>query len=118
MTSERFDNTHRLGDALTIVVKVKPFLDVSLPPGSNNYLPVSCVNIAIFDPEVEEVAVVQDTMKPVPNRPGWYYYRFQTTPDMKEGVYTVISEATCKIDGQILKNRNVQEFRLVNDGVM
>lgn len=118
MASERFDSTFRLGDAITIVVKVKPFLDVSIPAGANNYLPVSCVNIAIFDSEIEENAIVQDVMKEVPNRPGYYFYRFQSTPDMKSGVYTAISEATVKLDGVFQKNRNVQEFRLVNDGVL
>jgi len=120
MAQERFDSTFRVGDAVTIIVKVKPYIDVSLPPSANDYRRVSCVKIAIYDPQEE---LVEDTrenprdMLPVPNRPGWYYYRYQTTPDMEQGVYTAIATAYCKIDTQVYQNRNVQEFRLVNDGI-
>lgn len=120
MTQERFDSTFRVGDAVTIVVKVKPFIDVSIPPSANDYQNVSCVKIALYDPQedlVEDNSGQERTMTQVPNRPGWYFYRYQTTPDMQPGLYTAIATAYCRIDGQILQNRNVQEFRLVNDGI-
>lgn len=117
---ERFDTSFRVGDAVTVVVKVKPFIDVSIPPSANDYQKVSCVKIAIYDPEenlVEDNSTNARTMSEVPNRAGWYFYRYQTTPDMQPGVYTAIATAYCQIDGQILQSRNVQEFRLINDGI-
>jgi len=117
MTADRFDNAFRVGDAVTIVVKVKPFIDVSIPPSANEYRNVSCVNISIYGPDDDDTLVHEGVMNSVPNRPGWYFYRYQTTIDMQPGSYTVISVATCRIDGQFFTNRNVQQISLVDDGI-
>lgn len=120
MAQNRFDPVFRVGDSITIKVNVKPFVDVSIPPSANDYQNVSCVKLGIYDPNdelVEDNSGEERTMTQVPNRPGQYFYRYQTTPDMQPGEYTAIAIVYCRIDGQVRQNRNVQHFTLLNDGV-
>lgn len=115
--SDQFDTVYRRGDAIVFILKHKPYLDLGLPPSSNEYRDATCVNIGIFDPTTQEALVKSDDMKRVPNRPGWYYYRYQTTRDMATGLYTVIMTAITKIDGENFSNRTVQQFRLLSDAL-
>lgn len=117
MASGNHDSAYRVGDSVTVVIKSKPFIDVTLPPSSNEYRKVSCMKIAMYDSTEEENLIHNGEMTEVPNRPGWYFYRWQTTPDMKPGVYTLIGTSQVSIDGQIHSNRIVQQIRLLNDGI-
>lgn len=115
--ADRFDNVYRKGDAIVFILKHKPYIDLGLPPSSNEFRDASCVNIGIYDPSTDEVLIKSDDMKRVPNRPGWYYYRYQTTRDMADGLYTVILNAITKIDGENFASRSVQQFRLMSDKI-
>lgn len=115
--TDTFDNAHRLGDAITFVIKHKPFVDLGIPPTANDYRDAACVTIAIYDTSLKEKLLLAEDMKRVPNKPGWYFYRYQTTVAMKPGVYTAVITAVTRIDGQDLTTRSVKEFRLINDGV-
>lgn len=115
---ERYDQAYRRGDAITFVVKHKPYIDLSIPPSAQDYRDASCMNISIYSEEIGEELLKSATMTSVPNRPGWYYYRYQTTPQMLEGVYTAIITSITRIDGIDYTSRNVQEFRLVDDKVL
>ena len=115
--AEQFDTIYRKGDAIVFLLKHKPYIDLGVPASSNEYRDASCVNIGIYDPTKDENLVKSDDMKKVPNRPGWYYYRFQTTRDMQIGIYTVIMTAITKIDGENFSNRSVQQFRLMSDSL-
>lgn len=115
MPADRFDTTYRRGDAITFVLKHKPFIDIGLPPSANEYRDASCVNISIYDPTKEEKLVFSGDMPRVPNRPGWYYFRYQTKTDMPEGLYTVIYKVITRIDGIDYASRQVEQFRLISD---
>ena len=115
---ERFDQVFRRGNAITFVVKHKPFIDLSIPPSANDYRPASCMNISIYGETLTEPLLNSASMRQIPNRPGWYYYRYQTTPQMLAGVYTAIITSITTIDGVDYTTRNVQEFRLVDDGIL
>lgn len=115
---ERYDQAYRRGDAISFVVKHKPFIDVSIPPSANDYRPASCMNISIYNEDLTETLINCACMKEVPNRPGWYFYRYQTTKEMQEGVYTAIVTSVTTIDGEDYTNRNVQEFRLTDDHIL
>ncbi len=117
MSSESFDNVYRRGDAITFVLKHKPYIDLSIPPSANDYRDATCVTIGIFDSTLKEALIDSSDMKRIPNRPGWYYFRYQSDKDMKTGNYTAICTAITKIDGIDYTTRNVQEFRLVDDGI-
>jgi hypothetical protein len=114
---ERFDQVYRRGNAITFVVKHKPFIDLSIPPSANDYRPATCMNISIYDETQTEELLRSTSMTPVPNRPGWYYYRYQTSTSMVAGLYTAIITSITTIDGIDYTTRNVQEFRLVDDGI-
>lgn len=116
--SDNVDNVYRRGDAITLLLKHKPFIDVSLPPSSNEYRDATCVTFAIYDTTHDENMIFSDQMKRVPNRVGWYFYRYQTTRDMFTGLYTIIYTTITRIDGQDLTTRAVQQFRLLDDGVV
>lgn len=115
---ERYDQAYRRGDAITFVVRHKPFIDLSIPPSANDYRPASCMNISIYSEDLGETILHSKDMTPVPNRPGWYFYRYQTNKKMLEGVYTAIITSITTIDGNDYTNRNVQEFRLTDDGIL
>lgn len=116
--SDVVDNVYRRGDAITLLLKHKPFIDLGLPPSSNEYRDATCVTFAIYDTTADEAIVFSDQMKRVPNRPGWYYYRYQTTRDMFTGLYTVIYTTITRIDNDDFTSRAVQQFRLMDDGVV
>lgn len=116
--TERYDQVYRRGDCITFVVKHKPFIDLSIPASANDYRPASCMNISIYNEKKTETLLATCAMRQVPNRPGWYYYRYQTNPQMVAGVYTAIVTSITTIDGIDYTNRNVQEFRLVDDGIL
>lgn len=116
--SDTTDNVYRRGDAITFLLKHKPFIDVSLPPSSQEYRDATCINIAIYGTTPEESLIFSGQMKRVPNRVGWYFYRYQTTRDMFTGLYTVIYTSVTKIDGEDLTSRAVDQFRLYDDGVL
>ena len=116
--SDIVDSVYRRGDAITLLLKHKPFIDLSLPPSSNEYRDATCVTVAIYDTSEDETVIFSAQMKRVPNRTGWYYYRYQTTRDMLVGLYTVIYTTVTRIDGEDLTSRAVQQFRLMNDGIV
>ena len=116
--SDSNDTAYRLGDALTLLLKHKPFIDVSLPPSSNEYRDANSVTFAIYGTDKDEHLVFSDKMKRVPNRTGWYFYRYQTNRSMKPGLYTVIYTTVTRIDGEELTSRSVQQIRLMNDGLV
>jgi len=116
--SDTSDTVYRRGDALTLLLKHKPFIDVSLPPSSNEYRDATGVTFAIYGVDKQEHLIFSDNMKKVPNRPGWYFYRFQTTRTMGIGLYSVIYTTITRIDGEDLTSRSVQQFRLMNDGLV
>lgn len=113
-----FDTPYRIGDAITFVLKNKPYVDLGIPASSNDYRDAGCVTVAIYDTSEKEKLVHSAEMTKVPNKSGWYYYRFQTTTAMKPGVYAVIFTAITRIDGQDLTTKSVQEFRLMDNEVV
>lgn len=117
MAADQFDTMYRRGDAIVFVAKHKPYLDLGLPPSSNEYRDASCMNIGIFDASLQENLIHSADMQRVPNRPGWYFYRFQTTKDMAIGLYTVIFTAITNIDSTNYSTRSVQQFRLISDAL-
>jgi hypothetical protein len=116
--SEQYDNTYRPGDAITFLLKNKPFIDLGVPPSANDYRDAGCVTVAVYDTTLKEKLVQASDMKKVPNRPGWYYFRFQTTANMKPGVYTAVFTAITRIDGEDFTSKSVQEFRLTSEGIL
>jgi hypothetical protein len=116
--AEGYDNTFRRGDAITLLLTHRPYINLGIPPSANDYNDASCVTVAIYGPDKKEIMVETVDMKRVPNRPGWYYYRYQTTREMSIGVYTVIFTAVTLIDGTEYSTRNVQEFILQDDGIV
>ena len=112
------DTVYRIGDSITLLLKHKPFIDLGLPPSSNDYRDATCVSFAIYDSTVEDTQILEGTMKRVPNRSGWYFYRYQTKRGMNPGLYTVIFTSITRIDGEDLTSRAVQQFRLVDDGLI
>jgi hypothetical protein len=90
---------------------------LSIPPSANDYNDATCVTIGIFSSDLREKLLEGTSMIHVPNRPGWYYFRYQTTVTMRKGVYTAICTAITNIDGVDYTTRNVQEFRLIDDGI-
>lgn len=118
MSADGFDNCYRKGDAITFLLKHRPYIDLGLPPSANDYRDATCVTLAIYDQNLRETLLEAVDMTRVPNRPGWYFYRYQTGRHMAEGVYTAIITAITTIDGTPLSSRNVQEFRLLDDGIV
>lgn len=116
--SDTTDNIYRIGDSITLLLKHKPFIDLSIPPDSNEYRDATCVNFAIYDDTSSETLITQGQMKKVPNKNGWYFYRYQIPDNINPGVYTVIFTSTTRIDGEDLISRSVQEFRVIGDGVL
>lgn len=116
--SIRYDNSFRKGDAITFILKNKPYVDLSIPASANDYRNSNCSTIAIFDATEQEVLLEAQEMKSVPNRPGWYYYRFQTLRSYKTGIYTAIFTVITTIDSVPLTTRSIQEFRLQDDGIV
>jgi hypothetical protein len=112
------DKVYRRGNAITFVIKHKPFIDLSIPPSANDYRPASCVNISIYDETLNETLLNCQTMTAVPNRPGWYFYRYQTTTSHQPGLYTAIITVITTIDNTDYTTRQVQEFRLVDDNIL
>jgi hypothetical protein len=112
-----FDNAYRLGDAITFVLKNKPYVDLGVPLTANDYRDAGCVTVAVYDTTQQEKLIHAADMKKVPNKAGWYYHRFQSTTQMKPGVYTVVFTAITRIDGEDMTSKSIQEFRLMNDEV-
>lgn len=112
------DTVYRIGDSITLLLKHKPFIDLGLPPSSNDYRDATCVTYAIYDSTEIETKLTEGVMKRVPNRTGWYFYRYQTVRGMNPGLYTVIFTTVTRIDGEDLSSRSVQQFRLVDDGLI
>lgn len=115
--AEAFDSVYRRGDSIVFLLKHRPYIDLSIPASANDYQDATCVTIGIFGATLKERLVDSANMTKVPNNPGWYYFRYQTSISMKVGVYTAICVAITKIDGVDYSTRNVQEFRLVDDGL-
>lgn len=115
---ETYDTVYRLGDAVTFIFKHKPYVDLGISPCSNEYRDAICVTLAIYGTTVPEPLLYAIDMVRIPNRPGWYYTRYQTNKNMKPGVYTAIFTSVTKIDGIEYTNRAVQEFEMLNDGIV
>lgn len=114
----RYDNCYRKGDAITFILKNKPYVDLSIPASANDYRNANCVTLAIYDATQEETLLEAKEMTKVPNRTGWYYYRFQTLRSYKTGIYTAIFTVITNIDNVPLTTRSIQEFRLQDDGIV
>lgn len=112
------DSAYRRGDAITFLIKHKPFIDVSIPPSSNDYRDACCVTIAIYDSSLKELLVEACDMTRVPNRPGWYFYRYQTDRDMHIGTYIAAITTITKIDGKDYSSRSLREFTILDDGII
>ena len=112
------DGVYRRGDAITFLAKHKPFVDVSIPPSANDYRDACCVTIAIYDSTSLEHLVDNGEMVRVPNRPGCYYYRYQTHKEMPTGTYTTVITTVTKIDSTDYTNRVIGEFNLLDDGIV
>ena len=87
----------RPGQSITIEISNKPYVDLLVPPESNDYRWADDATIEIFD--TENTRIVNADMSVVPGKPGWYTYRFQTTDDMVKGVYRVVVRLTTAVGG-------------------
>lgn len=103
------------GDAVTFLLKHKPYIDLGVAPSANDYRDACCVTFAIYDTTQDERLIESNQMTRVPNRPGWYYYRYQTTRSMKSGIYTVTFTTVTTIDGIDYTNREVKELIVTED---
>jgi hypothetical protein len=83
----------------------------------NDYRPASCMTLAVYGADLKESILKSCNMAPVPNRPGWYFYRYPIPKTLKAGLYTAIITSITRIDGNDYSNRNMQEFRVLDDDI-
>jgi hypothetical protein len=109
---------YKRGDAITFIVKHKPFIDIGLPPTAQEYRDACCITWAIYDTSNLENLIDSGEMKRVPNRPGWYFARYQTIRNMEIGLYTVVFTTVTSIDGKDYTTRAIKEITILDDGVV
>lgn len=82
------DNAFRIGENIKIIVSNRPYVDLSIPPESNDYRSVDSSTIKFYDPCGE--LVEEGEMCEFPTKTGWYFYRFQTNETMRKGGWKVV----------------------------
>ncbi len=87
------DTAFRRGENVKIVASNRPWIDMTVPPESNDYRDVDTTNIKIYDPC--DNLIVDWEMCRIPDRIGWYYYDLQTTEASKTGLWRVVITFTC-----------------------
>jgi hypothetical protein len=87
------DTAFRRGENVKIVASNRPWIDMTVPPESNDYRDVDVANIKIYDP-CDRLIIDWDMCK-IPDRVGWYYYDFQTTDESKAGLWRVVITFSC-----------------------
>lgn len=85
----------RPGDNVMFVVNNKPYVDFSIPVESNDYRDVEAGTIFIYDPCNK--LVIEDTLCPMPDKVGWYFYNFLTTEDSPVGLWRVEIELSVDV---------------------
>lgn len=86
MTMTR-DASFRIGDTFKVIISNKPYVDMTIPPESNDYRWAEYSCIKIFDSC--ERLIIEDSMCPFENRIGWYYYNFNIPLSAKTGLWKV-----------------------------
>lgn len=81
------DAVFRLGDTFKVIMSNKPYVDLTIPPESNDYRWAEYVGIKIYNPCEELVA--DDCMCGFENRIGWYYYHYAIPIDGQVGIWRV-----------------------------
>lgn len=87
------DTSFRIGENVKIVASNRPWVDLSVPPESNDFRDVDYSNIQIIDPC--GAIIVDYSMCRMPNKIGWYYYDFQTTTEHKAGLWRAVLKFSC-----------------------
>jgi len=87
------DTAFRKGENVKIVASNRPWIDMSVPPESNDFRNVDVANIKLYNP-CDELIVDYD-MCSIPGKIGWYYYDFQTNQDHKQGLWRSVITFTC-----------------------
>jgi len=87
------DTAFRKGENVRIIATNKPWVDMSVPPESNDYRNVDLTNIKIYDPC--DTLVVDYEMCQVEGKIGWYYYDLQTNQDSRVGLWRTVITFTC-----------------------
>lgn len=139
MVSEAFE----VGENVLITVSNRPWLDMSIPPESNDYMSAQSATIKIYGPCDE--LLMESNMCEMADRPGWYYFTYQTTEECnKAGLHRVIVELGClfpvcggatvcttgstgtsgtsgtpdpETGVELVTSRKVGHFRLIDNGV-
>ena len=75
------------GTSITIEVSNRPYLDRTVPPSSQNLMPVSNANIKVFDPCGN--LFIDCPMVACPDRIGYYLFRIQTDDEFPTGLFKV-----------------------------
>ena len=89
------DTALRVGENVMITVSNRPWLDMTIPIESNDYMPVESALIKIYGPCDE--LLMEDYMCEMEGRVGWYYYNYQTTQECNSaGLHKVIVELGCE----------------------
>ena len=88
------DAEFRRGDAITIFIKNRPYIDFEVPPDLNDFRDADYTEVKIYNPEEE--LILQSPLRKAGEH-GWYYYRFQTSYDSMEGLYKVVVKLTTEI---------------------
>jgi hypothetical protein len=81
------DASYRIGDNVKIIVSNKPYVDLNIPPESNDYRWAEYAYIKIIDPCAR--IIKEDSLCPFTERIGWYFYNFQLEDGMKEGIWKI-----------------------------
>lgn len=89
------DGVFRVGENVMFTVSNRPWLDMSVPIESNDYMPVQSAVIKIYGPCDE--LLMEDYMCEMIGKIGWYYYNYQTTALCnKPGLHRVVIELGCE----------------------
>lgn len=85
-----------VGDNVMITVSNRPWLDMSVPVESNDYMPVELANIKIYSPCGD--VLMDSSMCAVYNKVGWYFFNYQTNQECNPpGLYKVVVELGCSM---------------------
>lgn len=127
--------TFQLGENVMISVSNRPWLDMTVPPESNDYMSAQYASIKIYGPCDE--LLMDDYMCEMVDRVGWYYFSYQTTEECnKPGLHKVVVELGCEFpvcggqtvcstgssgtsgspEQDMVVSKKVHYFRIVNSG--
>lgn len=87
------DTAFRKGENIKIVASNRPWIDMTVPPESNDFRNVDSANIKLYDPCDE--LIIDFEMCEMPGKVGWYYFDFQTNEDHKPGLWRSVITFTC-----------------------